>query len=214
MLHSLCILTTLAAPAADDDMTKALRTVTGADSYAFSVREARGGEIEGKYQKDRPLFFRADRIDFLKKGDVLLYNRDDKWQKSKTGIQSDPLIVLGASAKVRGARLPHEELAVLQKHLRDVKKSDDKGQTMYRGDLAEEGARGLAKTEDRDVTRGATAKLWVDDKGRLVRYEVTIRLKGRRGNVEVNGETTKTVTLKDVGATKVDVPDEAKKLLE
>jgi hypothetical protein len=214
MLHSLCVLAALAAPTADDDLGKVISTVTGADGYAFTVRETPRAEVEGRYQKDRPAFFKADRIDFLKKGDVLLYKRDDKWQQSKTGIQSDPLIVLGASAKVRGARLPHEELALLQKHLRDVKKVEEKGQTIYRGDLAEEGARLLAKTEDRDVARRGTVRLWVDDKGRLERYEIVIRLRGKRGNAEVDGESSRTVTLKDIGATKVDVPDEAKKLLE
>jgi hypothetical protein len=215
MLQSFCLLAALAAPAdAGDDLAKALRAATGADSYAFTVRENGGGEVEGKYQKDRPVSLRAERIDFFKKGDALVYKQADGWHKAKTGVQSDPLIVLGASAKARGARLPHDELAGLEKRVNNLKKSEEKGQVVYGGELTEEGAKALAKSEDRDVARGGTAKLWLDDKGRPTRYEITIRLKGRRGNAEVDGEATKTVTLKELGAAKVEVPDEVKKLLE
>ena len=34
------------------------------------------------------------------------------------------------------------------------------------------------------------------------------------GNADVDGEATRAVTIKDVGSTKVDVPDEVRKLLE
>jgi hypothetical protein len=215
MLHPLCLLAALAAPAADDDdFAKALRAATGADNYAFTVRESGGGEVEGKYQKDRPVSLRADRIDFFKKGDALVYKQADGWHKAKTGTQSDPLVILGASAKARGTRLPHNDLAGLEKRLRGLKKAEEKGQVIYSGELTEEGAKGLAKSEDRDVARGGTAKVWLDDKGLPARYEITIRLKGRRGNADVDGEVTRTVTLKDLGAAKVEVPDEVKKLLE
>jgi hypothetical protein len=215
MLQSLCLLAALAVPAADDEgLAKALRAATGADSYAFTVRDTPGGEVEGKYQKDRPVSLRADRIDFFKKGDALVYKQADGWHKAKTGVQSDPLIILGGSAKARGTRLPHDDLTGLEKRLRNLKKSEEKGQVVYSGELTEEGAKALAKSEDRDVARGGTAKLWLDDKGRPARYEIAIRLKGRRGNADVDGEATRTVTLKELGATKVEVPDEVKKLLE
>lgn len=213
MLQSLWVLAALAAAADDDNLAKSLRAVSGADSYAFTVEEG-GAAVEGTYQKDRPVAFKADRIDFFKKGDVLVYKQADKWQRSKTGTQSDPLAVLGASAKVRGARLPHEELAGFDKHLKNVKKAEAKGQAVYSAELTEDGAKALAKPADREIARGGTAKLWVDDKGRLVRYEVAIKLKGRRGSADVDGEVTKKVAVKDVGAAKVDVPDEVKKLLE
>jgi hypothetical protein len=215
MMQSLCLLAALAAPAADaDDLAKALRAATGADGYAFTVRENGGAEVEGKYQKGRPVSLRADRIDFFKKGDALVYKQADGWHKAKTGTLSDPLAILGASAKARGTRLPGDELAGLEKRLRNLKKSEEKGQVVYGGDLTEEGAKALAKSEDREVARGGTAKLWLDDKGRPARYEITIRLKGRRGNAEVDGEAMKAVTLKELGAAKVEVPDAVKKLLE
>jgi hypothetical protein len=47
-----------------------------------------------------------------------------------------------------------------------------------------------------------------------VRYEVVVKLKGRRGNAEVDGAAVTKVTLKGVGTTKVAVPEEVKRLLE
>jgi hypothetical protein len=212
MLQHLCVLAALFVNV-NDELGKALRGVTAAESYTVTVTE-RNASVEAQYQKDRPVAFRADRIDFFKKGDVLVYKQAGKWHKSKTGIESDPLLILAAGAKVRGVRLPHEELTGFDKHLKDVTQAKEKGQTVYSATLTEEGARALSKPSDREVARGGTAKLWLDDKGRLVRYETTIRLKGRLGNAEVDGEATKTVSIKDVAATKVDVPDEVKKLLE
>jgi hypothetical protein len=214
MLRSLWVLAVLTLAAEEDDQAKALRAVIKADSYAFTVQEGGAGAVEGKYQRDRPVSFTADRINFFRKGDALVYQLGGKWHKAKTGTESDPLAILGASAKVRGARLPHEELADLAKHLKNIKKVEEKKHTAYSGELTEDGAKALAKPADREVARGGTAKLLVDDQGRLARYEITIRLKGRRGNAELDGETTRTVTMKDVGAIKVEVPDEVKKLLE
>jgi len=214
MLRSLWVLAVLALAAEDDDLARALRAISQADSYAFALREGGGGAVEGKYQKGRPPSFTTDRIDFFRKGDALVYRQGGRWQKAKTGTRSDPLAILGASAKVRGAHLPHEELADLAKHLQDVKKVEGRRHTVYSAGLTERGAQALAKPADREVARGGTARLWVDGQGRLTHYEITVRLKGRRGNADVDGEATRAATIKGLGGTKVDVPDEVRKLLE
>ncbi len=121
MLRSLWLLAVLTLAAENDDLAKALRAVNNADSYAFIVEEGGEGAIVGKYQKDRPTSF---------KGDALVYQHGSTWQKAKTGMQSDPLAILAASAKVRGARLPHEEVADLAKHLKNVTKAAEKTHTV------------------------------------------------------------------------------------
>jgi hypothetical protein len=216
MLSSLPLLA-LALCAADDGLARALQGVTGASSYSFTVTEGMGapaGVVEGKYQKGQPLYFKADRIEFFKLGDAMAYKHGGAWQKSRRGTLSDPLIILGGAAKVRAARLPHEELAGFEKYFKAVKKSQEKGETVYAGELTGEAVAKLVKTELRGVARSGTARVWVDAKGRLVKYQVAIKVQGRLGNAEIDGETTKTVTLSDVGATKVEVPMEAKKALE
>src|SRR5205085_7280291 len=140
----------------------------------------------------------------------------DQWQRSKRGTLSDPLRVLGAVAKVIVVRLPHEELAGFEKLLKEVRPAKDKedGNTVYAGDLTDEAVKKLARTEHRDVARSGSARVWVDDKGNVVKYAVTLKLLGRVGNAEVDGTATRTTTLSGAGGTKVEVPEAAKKALE
>src|SRR5262245_31564910 len=106
------------AETAGDDagqLGRALRSAAESTSYGYVVEEepgkGTGGPVEGRYQKGRPCYFKADRLEFFQKGDTLIYKQGDRWKRSKTGTESDPLTVLGSVAKVRGVRLPHRELA-------------------------------------------------------------------------------------------------------
>src|SRR4051812_30427938 len=112
----LYLLGTLAAIAlsVDDDPAKALRQLTDAGRYRFVAREGgAGGTVEAAFQGAVPLHVKADGIEFFRQGDVLVYQDGGQWRRTRTGTLSDPLRILGASAKVRGVRLPHEELARL-----------------------------------------------------------------------------------------------------
>src|SRR6266851_935642 len=179
--------------ASDDDkeLTTALQKAAAVESYAFKVADKAGKTVEGTFQKDQPVFYQADKIPFYKKGDALVYKQGDEWKRSKTGVESDPLLILAASAQVRSVRLPHEELATLAKNLKEAKKEDKKesGLTVYSADLAEDGAKKLAPTESQGVAKGGQAKIWVDKEGAVVKYTINIRLQGRQGNAEVNGTT-------------------------
>jgi hypothetical protein len=196
---------------AGNDLAKKLQPILSAESYRFSVQpgNAQPG-VDVKYQKDIPLHVLADKIEFFRKDDVLVYKQGDAWQRTRRGTLSDPLRILGASAKVRDVRLPHDELAILGKSLFQVKQTD----AVVMGELRADAARQLARTEDRDLARDGSAKLWFDSQGRLEKYEIAIRVQGRRGNAEVDGVVTHTVTLSALGMTKVEVPPGAKKALE
>jgi hypothetical protein len=202
---------------ADKELAAALEKTAALESYQFKVEgRAAQDSVEGTYQKNQPISFKAEKIEFLKKGDVLAYNQGDEWKRSKTGIESDPLRILTASAKVRSARLAHEELATLAKVCKDATKLDKKedGFTVYTAELTDDGAKKLAPTESQNVAKGGKVKLWVDKDGVVVKYSINIRLQGRQGNAEVNGTSEKTVTLSEIGKAKVEVPDGAKKALE
>src|SRR5215831_15948474 len=111
------LLTLLAVAAADDEpLAKALQSLAAAGNYRFTASD--GGPapaVEGKYQKGEPLYAKADRIEFFRKGETLVYFANNTWQRTRTGTVSDPLIVLGASARVRSLRTPHEELTDIVK---------------------------------------------------------------------------------------------------
>ena len=201
------------------ELAKALREAAAMSSYRFRIEErpgsGGGGGPEGRYQKGRPVFFKADNLEFFKQGDTLSYKQGGQWKKTKRGVESDPLVILGASAKVSRARLPHEELAGFEKNFKDVSRSDAKGkdEAVYSGELTEEAVKKLVPTEYRGVARSGTAKLWLDSKGRVARYAISIKVQGRQGNAEIDGTTEKTVVIQDIGSARVEVPEEAKKAL-
>src|SRR4051812_34201267 len=199
---------------ADDELAKVLQPVVAAECYSFTVKDGPGAEVAGTYQKNSPLHFRADRVEFFRQGDVLVYRQGDDWQRTRTGTLSDPLPVLAASARVKAARPPHEELPRVASGLTDVRKTAGPDGTTYTGILPERAARELARGEDRDLARGGTVTVRVDAKGRVTGYDVSIQVKGRRGDADVDGTVARTVTVKDVGTAKVEVPAAAKKALE
>jgi len=208
--------------AADDGegLAPALKKAAGWESYRFSVESRPGpgtqGALEGRYQKGRPLSCKADGIEFFKQGEALVYLDGGRWQRSRRGTLSDPLRVLGGVAKVNAVRLPHEEAASLAKVVRSVKKAERKegGNTVFSGDLDADAARSLVGTEHRAVARGGTARFWVNGDGVLVKYTVDVRVQGRIGGAEVDGNVVRTVTVTGAGNTKVEVPEAARKALE
>jgi hypothetical protein len=210
------LLTLFALTAADDEsLAKALQSLAAAGNYRFTVSD--GGPapaVEGKYQKGEPLYAKADRIEFFRKGETLVYLANNTWQRTRTGTVSDPLIVLGASAKVRALRTPQEELTDIVKLWRMPIRTNAKDQIVFTAELSENAAKQLARTEDRDVVRGGTVDIRVDDQGRVSKYELVITVKGQRGNAEVDGKVTKIVTIGDIGETKVEIPAAARKVLE
>ena len=204
---------------ADKELAAALRKAAALDSYGFRVEEAParspGGAVECQYQKGRPLFCRADGIDFYRRDEVLVYEQGGRWQRTRRGTVSDPLRILAASAKVARVRLPHEELALLAGGLTGVKgKRREKGVSVYEAALTDEGVRKLAPSEFRGVARGGTARFRVNDDQVVVGYTLTFRLKGSLGNAEVDGEATRTVEIRDPGSTRVDPPAGAREALQ
>jgi hypothetical protein len=217
-LLSLVMIAPVRAADAGEELAPVLKKAGGWESYRFTVeaQPGAGGMLEGRYQKGQPLACKADRIELFKKGEVIVYGDAGKWQKSRTGRLSDPLRVLGAVAKVRTVRLPHEELVALAMAVRSVKKAEAKegGLTVYRTTLDRAAAQPLARPEHKGVAQGGSARFWVSKDGNLAKYAVSIRVQGRLGGAEIDGTMTKTVTLSGGGSTKVEVPEAARKALK
>jgi hypothetical protein len=115
----------------------------------------------------------------------------------------------------RNFRAPAAQATEILAGVKDLKKEGDS----FSGDLTEEGAKKLLSFRGRAGGEGPTvtnpkgsAKFWVKD-GTLVKYEFHVT-----GTISFNGndfdsDRDTTVEIKDVGATKVEVPEEAKKKL-
>ncbi len=203
---------------AAEELGRAARKTAAAASYAFRIEErpgrGTGGAVTGGYALGQPVFFLSDGIRFYRKGQALVYEQGGRWHRSKTGTESDPLRILGAAAKVRRAALPHEELASLSRDFKSVTRRQEKGQTVYTGELTEAAVKRLAPSEFRSVARSGRAQAVVDAGGLLTRYTVEIRAKGRLGNAEVDATVARTVTLTEIGTARLEVPAAARKALE
>jgi hypothetical protein len=115
----------------------------------------------------------------------------------------------------RNFRAPAAQVTEILSGIKEVKKEGDS----LSGDLTEEGAKKLLSFRGRAGGDGPTvtnpkgsAKFWLKD-GALVKYEFHVS-----GTISFNGndfdsDRTTTVEIKDIGATKVDAPEEAKKKL-
>jgi len=199
---------------ADADLAKAVQAVADAGRYGFTVREdGAAGAVEGVFQRGVPLYVKADGIEFFRQDNVLVYRDGGGWQRTRTGTLSDPLRILAASGRVRAVHLPHAELARLIPALHNVACANGKAEILI-GTFGPAAARELARIEDRELAQGGTARLWLHGQGRLTRYEISIQLRGRRGNADVDGTAIKTVTMSEVGTATVEIPAEAKKALE
>ncbi len=196
----------------------ALRKTAAMKNYAFQIDErggqGSGGAFKGKYEQGKPVFFMADKIEFFKQGEALAYKQGEAWERSRTGRLSDPLRILGAAAKVRGARLPHEELVELAKSVKKVGLAKGEDSTFYVGDLEQAAARRLVPKALEGVAKEGQARIWVGPDGQVNKYAITIHVQGRQGNAEIDGQVARTVLLSDRGTAKVDVPAGAKKALE
>ena len=94
---------------------------------------------------------------------------------------------------------------------KDLKKEGD----VYSGDLTEEGVKSVAafrRGGNAEVKDGkGSAKFWVKD-GVLTKFEYSVKGKRTFNDQEFDIDRTVTTEIKDVGTTKVVVPEAAKKL--
>ncbi|MCI0535250.1 MAG: hypothetical protein L0Z50_08480, partial [Verrucomicrobiales bacterium] len=99
--------------------------------------------------------------------------------------------------------------------VKELKKDGD----AYSGDLTEEGAKALLSFGGRGGGGGAnvsnakgSAKFWVKD-GVLSKYQYNVKGSVSFGGNDRDVDRTTTTEIKDVGSTKVEVPEDAKKKL-
>ena len=108
---------------------------------------------------------------------------------------------------VRNFKAPAAQATNLVALVKELKKDGD----AYSGDLTDTGAKAQFRFGTVTNPRGS-AKFWLKD-GLLSKYEYKVQGKVDFNGNEINLDRDTTVEIKDVSATKVDVPDGAKKVL-
>lgn len=209
-----------------DELAEAAKKSAAMENYSFKVdlKSEKGknqpGAVEVRYQKDQPLALKSASAEGFRKGGAVVYKDGDAWKRvekaPKGEKKSQP-----AAASFAAVKLVHEELEGFEKSFEKVERAaeKDKDCTVWSGTLTPTAARILVSTGGKsdgknNSTYSGTAKVWVNGDGFIVRYEVVSTMKGespKKGPFEE--KITKTVEITGRGATKVEVPEEAAKLL-
>jgi hypothetical protein len=217
----------LAANAAPkDDVTAAAKALAGKDNYAWKQTTENaggggfgGGTSEGKTEKDGYLWLsmtmRDNTIEAVKKGEKGAIKTQDGWQSLSEATSGDPGPATFIARRMQNFKAPAAQVEDLAGKAKELKKDGD----VYSGELTEDGAKtqlmfgGRAGGNGPEISGAkGSVKFWVKD-GVLSKYEIKVK-----GTVSFNGndrdvDRTTTVDIKDIGSTKIQVPEGAQKKL-
>jgi hypothetical protein len=211
---------------AKDEVAKAAQTLAGQANYSWRTTVEvpedapfRPGPTEGKTQKDGVTYVTMSFGEFTTHAAIqgekaAVTNPNGDWQ-SVAALENEEGPGRLLALFVRNILTPAEQAAELVSHVKDLKKDGD----TYSGELTEEGAKTLMRFRRRGGDGGpailsakASVKFWLKD-GALQKFEHQVE-----GSMDFNGNTfdvkrTTTTVIKDVGTTKIELPEGAKKLL-
>jgi hypothetical protein len=226
----------LAKADAKEDVKNAAKKLDEAASYSWtSTPKSEGaaaaagkggrftpGPTEGKTEKDgfTTLVTKAGEtsIEAALKGGKSAVKTAEGWKSSDElsgagkGGQRDPAAFF--ARRLRDYKLPGAQAADLADKAKELKAEGD----AISGELTEDGAKALMSFGggggQAPTIAGAkgTVKFWIKD-GALVKFEYNVQGKMTFGTREIDRNTTTTVEIKDVGSTKVEVAEDAKKKL-
>lgn len=230
MIISTLLLTAgVLAAAESDDVKAAAKKLGEQKSYSWKTTvvvpegsQFRPGPTEGKTEKDGytslSISFGDNTTEAVIKGDKGAAKMEGEWRSLADMAQDSGQPGAFMARRLQNYRTPAMEAEEIAGKTKDLKKDGD----AYSADLSEEGAKDLLRF--RGGRRGGagggggpepknakgSAKFWVKD-GQLAKYEYKVS-----GTITFNGEDrdierTTTVEIKDVGTTKIEVPEDAKK---
>lgn len=204
------------------------RPETGGDDGNRNNR-FRGGPMTGKLADGFvhvTTSFGERTFESIRKGDRAAVKREEGWsvleprQEGGNDEDQDGRRGRGRTGFSRMSPDPADRATELLESLGELKKDGD----LYAGDLTEEGAQSLVspwrgrRGGDQDAERPqpegvkGSAKFWVKD-GMLIKYEYSMSGSITYNDTKRDLSRTTTVEIKDVGATKIDVPEPIKKEL-
>ena len=207
-----------------DDLTAAAKKLADKDNYSWKQTSESaggsgrgGGTYDGKTEKDGYLLLsltlRDNTIEVVKKGDKGAVKTQDGWQSLSELAGGDQGAAPFIARRLQTFKAPAAQAEELAGKVKELKQDGD----VYSGELTDEGAkaqlmfggRGGANAPEVSGAKGSV-KFWVQD-GVLSKYEIKVQ-----GKVSFNGndrdvDRTTTIQIKDIGTTKIQVPDEAKK---
>ncbi|HLY09052.1 MAG TPA: hypothetical protein VKW04_07115 [Planctomycetota bacterium] len=236
----LAALSTASALDDKEDLKAAAKKLTDAANYSWTTTiknnadpQAPGaarfspGPIEGKAEKDGVIWFSMKQgensFEGAMKGDKVAFKIKDLWMGSGDipggGQQGRPDPSMFAGRMLKGMKPAAQNVGEAIDRLKELK---SEGNGVYSGEFTPEGAKDqLAPTRGQGQGNFSptvsdakgTAKFWVKD-GIIVKVETTLQGKMSFGQREMEINRTATTDIKDVGSTKIELPEDAKKKLE
>lgn len=217
---------TLFAADAKEEVTKAAQALGEKANYSWKTTvelperaQSRRGGTEGKTDKDGTIYltmnFRDNTTQAVIQGEKAAFtNREGEWMSASEAADGQGGGRFMARM-LRNSRTPAKEAAELAKAVKELTKEGD----AYVGELTEEGAKGFLRFRGRSGGDGpeikgakGSAKFWLKD-GVLAKYEHQVQGQMNFNGNDVNIDRTTTTEIKEVGTTKVMIPEAAKKKL-
>jgi hypothetical protein len=221
----------LAAPLAaaeKEDVAAAAKQLADKENYSWKTTTEspqggtsrfRAGPSEGKTEKGGyttlKFTFGENTVEAVLKGDKGAIKTEEGWQSLAEAAEADGQNRARFFARMlQNQRTPAAQAADLASKTKELKKAED----AIAGELTEQGAKDLLTFRRRggDDTAGpeisgakGTVKFWIKD-GVLTKYQHHVQGTVKFNDQEREVDRTTTVEIKDVGKTKVEVPDEAK----
>ncbi len=214
-----------AAPAdAKNEIKTAAQKLAGQANYSWTATSKaegasanwRMGPTEGKTEKGGYTYFSSsvgdNNFQVAFKGAKSAINRQGDWESADELESTDNAWM---ARRLRAFKAPAEEAADLVDRAKELKSGEG---GVYSGDLTEQGIKEILSRYGRGNVEAKGAKGWVkfwSQNGVLTKYEyniqATITVGGDQREIEINRTTS--VAIKDVGTTKLSVPEPAKKKL-
>ena len=214
--------TVLAADSPKDDVVSAAKALADKANYSWKTTVAvtegsrfRPGPTEGKTEKDGVTHlkttFGENTSDSYIKGDKAAASGPDGWQ-SLADMENAEGPGRFFAGMLKGFKAPAAQAQELANGAKELKKDGD----AIAGELTEEAAKPLLtfRRGGGASVSGAkgSVKFWTKD-GVLSKMEYKVSGKVTFDGNDRDVERTTTTEIKDIGTTKVEVPDEAKKKL-
>ncbi len=178
------------------------------------------GPTEGKTEKDGSTLFSMtffeNKFQVAVKGDQrALTDQEGNWKSVVEAEKEEGPGRFGALI-ARNLKTPAKEAADLAGYAKELKQEGD----VYSSDLTEAGAKAMQTFRPAGSDGGpsvsdakGSVKFWVKG-GALTKYEFKLKGLIKFGDNEFPNDRTTTVEIKDVGATKAEIPEAAKKKLQ
>ena len=209
-----------AAPA--DDVAAAAKKLGGESSYSWHTTvvvpedsQFKPGPTEGKMANGltyvKMSFGDNDTEIFMKGTNAVLTSQDGGWQTLADLAKDDQGPGRFMVGMVRNLRAPSGQAADLAAGVKDLQETNG----AWAGELTPDAAKKMLSFRRGGAgasNASGTAQFWVAN-GELTKYEFHVK-----GTISFNGndrdiDRDTTVEIKDVGATKIEVPDDVKKLM-